>query len=132
MQTGSLVRALLLIASLVAVILAGPALSQDTDGDGLTDAEERALVRTLGFGPPVVMGGDNSNPEIVVAADVDYDGDLVGLSDGDEVNLHLTDPLDRDSDGDLFGDEHEVLSGTDPNDPFDFPNGPLPRQAVAP
>ena len=40
--------------------------------------------------------------------------------------MHLTDPLDRDSDGDLFGDEHEVLSGTDPNDPFDFPNGPPP------
>ncbi len=58
----------------------------DSDGDGLTDAEEAAL------------GTDPNNP--------DTDGD--GLSDGDEVLVHDTDPLDADTDGDGLSDGDEI------------------------
>lgn len=70
--------------------------SPDTDGDGLTDAEET----TLGTNP--------NNP--------DTDGD--GLNDGAEVNTHNTDPLDSDSDNDGVSDGAEVNThGTNPNNP---------------
>ncbi|SDE10911.1 Outer membrane protein OmpA [Myxococcus virescens] len=73
----------------------------DTDGDGLTDAEE------------VVLGTDPEN--------ADTDGD--GLPDGIEVNTAGTDPLDDDSDDDgiLDGNEDANHNGivdegeTDPN-----------------
>jgi len=65
----------------------------DTDGDGLTDAQEAKL-------------GTNPNK-------ADTDGDR--LSDGDEVNKYKTDPLKADTDGDGLSDGDEVLShGTDP------------------
>ena len=67
--------------------------SPDSDGDGLTDAEE------------ALLGTDPNNP--------DTDGD--SLSDGDEVNVHSTNPLLADSDGDGFDDGLEVGMGTDPN-----------------
>ncbi|NOJ79128.1 adventurous gliding motility protein AgmC [Myxococcus xanthus] len=76
-------------------------VAADTDGDGLTDAEE------------VVLGTDPENP--------DTDGD--GLPDGIEVNTAGTDPLDDDSDDDgiLDGNEDANHNGivddgeTDPN-----------------
>jgi predicted lipoprotein with Yx(FWY)xxD motif len=43
----------------------------------------------------------------------DTDGD--GLSDGDEVYLHETDPTNPDSDGDGFSDGWEIENNTDPN-----------------
>src|SRR5699024_1082062 len=65
----------------------------DTDGDGLTDAEEAKL------------GTDPNN--------ADTDGD--GLTDGEEVNEYGTDPLKADTDGDGLSDGEEVNSyGTDP------------------
>ncbi len=64
----------------------------DTDGDGLTDAEEQ----TLGTNP--------------IVADTDADG----LSDGDEVHLYITDPSNLDTDGDGYLDGVEVKSGYDP------------------
>lgn len=65
----------------------------DTDGDGLTDDEEREL------------GTDPNNP--------DTDGD--GLSDGDEVHVYHTDPLNKDTDGDGLTDYEEVFTHhTDP------------------
>lgn len=64
----------------------------DSDGDGLTDAEEKAL------------GTDPKNP--------DTDGD--GLSDGDEVHIWHTDPLKKDTDGDGFNDGDEIKNGYDP------------------
>jgi len=75
-----------------------PAVQQpvDTDGDGLTDAEEEEL------------GTDPMN--------ADTDGD--GLTDGDEVNNYETDPLNADTDGDGLNDGAEVNShGTDPLNP---------------
>ncbi|WP_240360320.1 adventurous gliding motility protein AgmC [Pyxidicoccus caerfyrddinensis] len=77
-------------------------VSVDTDGDGLTDAEE------------VTLGTDPNNP--------DTDGD--GLTDGLEVNVGDTDPLDDDSDDDGVMDgtedaDHDGIvdaNETDPNE----------------
>jgi len=67
------------------------AAAVDTDGDGISDADEAAL-------------GTDPN-----AADSDADG----LDDGAEVDLG-TDPLSADSDGDGYLDGWEVTEGTDP------------------
>ena len=67
----------------------------DTDGDGLPDAQEATL------------GTDPALP------DTDDDG----ISDGDEVNVHRTDPLNSDTDADNFYDGGELIRGTDPNNP---------------
>ena len=64
----------------------------DSDGDGLSNAEEKAF------------GADPNNP--------DTDGD--GLSDGDEVKIWHTDPLKKDTDGDGFNDGSEIKNGYDP------------------
>ena len=73
----------------------------DTDGDGLSDGDE---VNTVGTLP--------------TEADTDRDG----RSDGEEVNgLIVTNPLDADSDDDGVDDGTEVASGTNPNNPADFP-----------
>ncbi len=74
----------------------------DSDGDGLTDAQEDVDL------DQVVDAGE-SDP-----FDVDSDGD--GLEDGDEVNVHGTDPADADSDGDGYSDGQEISDGSDPND----------------
>ena len=57
--------------------------SDDTDGDGLSNADETGI-----------HGTDPENP--------DTDGD--GLADGDEVLVHGTQPTNPDSDGDGFSD----------------------------
>ncbi len=67
----------------------------DTDGDGLTDVREAEL------------GTDPNNP------DTDDDG----ISDGDEVYVHMTDPLNSDTDGDWLYDGGELIKNTDPNNP---------------
>jgi hypothetical protein len=64
----------------------------DTDKDGLTDEEEKALHTAL------------DNP--------DSDGD--GLSDYDEVKKWKTDPMRPDTDGDGFPDGEEVSNGYNP------------------
>ena len=69
----------------------------DSDGDGLTDAEEMDL------------GTDPNDP--------DSDGD--GLNDGYEIDIG-TDPNDPDSDDDGIPDGTEIDIGTDPNDPNDM------------
>ncbi len=67
----------------------------DSDGDGLTDAEELAL------------GTDPRNP--------DTDGD--GLMDGEEVKKYKTDPLNADTDYDHLKDGAEVYNyKTDPRE----------------
>ncbi len=71
----------------------------DTDGDGLTDGEEVKIYKT-----------DPLNP------DTDYDG----LKDGPEVYDYKTNPLDRDTDKGGVADGHEVIEDhTNPLDPSD-------------
>ena len=82
-------RSLLFLSGLVLTAC----FNKDSDGDGLTDAEEEE------FG---------TDPEVA-----DTDGD--GLSDGDEYALD-TDPNNEDSDGDGYLDGWEVEAGSDPSD----------------
>jgi hypothetical protein len=79
----------------------------DTDGDGLTDEEERQI---------------GTNVSVV-----DSDGD--GFSDADEVRAG-SDPLDpnstpgsRDTDGDGYSDAEEASADTNPLDPNSTPDG---------
>lgn len=74
-------------------ITGGGAGGPDSDGDGLSDEDERAL------------GTDPNN--------ADTDGD--GVPDGQEV-ADGTDPKNRDSDGDGVDDGAEKRAGTNPND----------------
>jgi len=69
-----------------------PTTPLDTDGDGLSDAEEKVL---------------STDP---LKADTDGDG----LFDREEVNIYKTDPLKADTDGDGFSDGTEVKSGYNP------------------
>jgi hypothetical protein len=64
----------------------------DSDGDGLRNIQEYHL---------------DTNPCVA-----DTDGD--GLSDGDEVKIYLTDPLNPDTDSDSSLDGVEVSGGADP------------------
>lgn len=82
----------------VAPLPADPAAT-DSDGDGLTDADE---------------AGINTDPTLP-----DTDGD--GLTDGEELNAFGTAPLAPDTDGDGVSDGEEASAGTDPNDAASFP-----------
>jgi len=72
-----------------------PEVDLDSDGDGLTDQEEKDL------------GTDPESP--------DTDNDE--LFDREEVMTFKTDPLDADTDGDGYSDGQEVKAGYDPNGP---------------
>nr|MDJ0852344.1 hypothetical protein [Myxococcota bacterium] len=85
-----------------------PGGGADSDGDGLSDAEEDLL------------GTDPLDP--------DSDGD--GLDDGAEWDVWGTDPLDDDSDGDGFTDGAEVAAGSDPLDPGSTPGVPVPSAST--
>src|SRR6056297_2764859 len=112
----------------ITVEAAPPAPVTDTDGDGLSDAEEA----TLGTDPADPDSDDDGlddgtevNTTGTDPLDADTDGD--GLGDGEEVNTTGTDPNNVDTDGDGVDDKTEVDSGTDPNDGSDFPTtGSLP------
>lgn len=79
---------------------AAPPDDTDSDGDGLSDAQEAEL------------GTDPANP------DTDEDG----LFDVAEVAAG-TDPTLYDTDGDGFGDNAEAVNGSNPTDPTSVPPG---------
>lgn len=83
-------------------------INRDSDGDGLTDAEE------------LILGTDPHNP------DTDYDG----LSDYDEVRVYVTNPLHPDTDGDQVADGFEVQLGRNPLIPDNPPPAPDPTGAI--
>lgn len=94
----------------------------DTDGDGLTDDEERGaglnpLASNIGLDFDKDGLDDIREVRIEGTDPVDADSDDDELNDGDEVNNTLTDPLDADSDNDALLDGAEVNSlGSDPLD----------------
>ncbi|MEZ4235856.1 MAG: hypothetical protein R3F59_06775 [Myxococcota bacterium] len=93
---------LLLVAALLAPTVASAGRGgRDTDGDGLSDNDERTL------------GTDRFDP--------DTDGD--GLLDGEEVNVTFTDPLDPDTDGDGIGDAADLDNDGDGADDADEVHG---------
>ena len=102
------------LRTLVPLLLAAGLLTGcDSDGDGLTNAEEEEL----GTNPDKAdTDGDGiKDPDEVDAGTdptlADTDGD--GIDDGDEAD-YGTDPLDADCDGDGWLDGDEVAAGTNP------------------
>ncbi|WP_343900840.1 hypothetical protein, partial [Nocardioides aquaticus] len=113
----------------------------DTDGDGLTNAEETTQTGTDprdtdsdddgttddaedpdGDGLTNLEEVDGSQNDAYDNAptdprDDDTDGD--GLTDGEEIDVELTDPNTADTDGGGVQDGAEVDNGTDPLDPDD-------------
>ncbi len=77
----------------------------DTDGDDLTDSEEKYVYYTNRF---------------------DSDTDNDGLNDGQEVHVYYTDPHDIDTDNDSMSDGWEVNNGLNPlsaSDKYADPDG---------
>lgn len=74
----------------------------DSDGDGLSDGQERNVTLT--------------SPALA-----DTDGDT--LTDGDEINQYHSDPTKLDTDSDRFSDGYEAKAGSKLNDATSTPNG---------
>lgn len=95
--------------------------STDSDGDGLGDYAE---IHTYGSNPasPDSDGdGVRDNDELTGGTGImnpDSDGD--GLNDGSEI-ARAANPLNPDTDGDGFLDGYEVQTGKSPTDPLDKP-----------
>ncbi len=96
----------------------------DTDGDGLSDADE---VQTHGTDPTKAdSDGDGlTDAEEIQSYGTDPlsgDSDKDGISDFAEVmgtTGYVTDPLNADTDGDGMDDGDEIANGYDPTDPSD-------------
>ena len=89
----------------------------DSDGDGLSDAEEDAL----GTNP---NDDDSDDDGLLDGAEVndygtnplDDDSDSDNLTDSEEINTYGTNPLSADSDSDTLNDDVELFThNTDPN-----------------
>jgi len=91
----------------------------DTDGDGLLDGEEANALHTDPLKADTdgdgLLDGEEANALHTDPLKPDTDGD--GLSDYEEIFTHSTDPRSEDTDSDGLSDKEEVDSGkTDPND----------------
>jgi eukaryotic-like serine/threonine-protein kinase len=92
-----------------------PQAGQDSDGDGLTDAQERAI-GTDPFNPDTDGDGLNDGDEVFRYGTNprDRDTDKDGLTDGEEVMIYRTDPLKWDTSGDGISDGMAVALGLNP------------------
>jgi hypothetical protein len=94
--------------------VASDPLNPDTDGDGLTDGEER-VIGSDPTKPDTDGDGLTDKEERDLGTDpflVDTDGD--GLTDFEEVRIYRTDPTKADTDGDGLDDGEEITRGTNP------------------
>lgn len=102
----------------------------DSDGDSLTDYEER-LLGTNPYYPETLPGIPDAWIAIHFVSLGDFepqaDDDLDGLSNFEEF-LHNTDPKVADTDGDGTSDFDEVNQGSDPTDASD--NGEVPSDPL--
>lgn len=83
----------------------------DSDNDNLPDDWEMKFFASLVQGPnddPDNDGLNNATELSLGAFPNDSDSDKDGLSDGDEVNTHHSDPSKTDTDGDFLPDGREV------------------------
>jgi len=99
----------------------------DSDNDGLSDDEERAI----GTDPndpdsddDGLKDGEEVNQYDTDPLDADTDND--GLNDGDEIKVYLTNPRNQDTDNDTYRDGEEIDYGSDPLDETDFPVNTVP------
>ncbi|MBN1330670.1 MAG: hypothetical protein JXA54_14445 [Candidatus Heimdallarchaeota archaeon] len=109
-------------------------IKTDTDSDGKSDKSEYLYWKSRGKSDATAYSyckiadvdndGLKDGVEINWGLDpLDNDMDNDGLLDGLEVNTYDTDPEDPDSDDDGYTDLYEIINGTDPNDPTDYPGG---------
>lgn len=96
---------------------------QDSDEDGLSDAEE-IRIGTDPMNPDTDGDGLDDHTEAYIVysdpltADADGDADEDGITNIDEVGVWGTDPASSDSDSDGISDIEEIqTTGTDPNNP---------------
>lgn len=102
-------------------------INTDTDADGILDGDEVASGSDPldGDNVPVATTPDDADgdgfldaQELELGTDpADPDTDDDGLTDGDEIFIFATGPLNPDNDGDGVLDGDEINNGTDPNDP---------------
>jgi len=100
------------------IVLGTNPLMDDTDNDGLKDGEEVKIYLTDGTNPDTDNDGLLDGDEIYLydtnVTNPDSDND--GLTDGDEINIYDTNASNLDSDGDCLLDTFEVLDyHTNPN-----------------
>lgn len=95
---------------------------RDSDGDGLTDADELHKYGTDPYNPDTDGDTLTDGEEVLtyrtnpLEKDTDYDG----LTDAEEVLRYKTNPLVRDTDAGGVADGHEVIEdGTNPLNPAD-------------
>lgn len=97
------------------IIALTPQAGQDSDGDGLTDAQELAI-GTDPFNPDTDGDGLTDGDEVFIYGTNprDRDTDKDGLTDGEEVLIYRTDPLKWDTSGDGISDGMAVAMGLNP------------------
>jgi hypothetical protein len=97
----------------------------DTDGDEITDKEERENglnpLNTSDSSKDTDGDGLTNKEEVQIGTNVNrYDTDGDGINDQDESEVTNTNPLLADTDGDGVNDGQERILGTDPNDQTDL------------
>ena len=93
-------------------------LSNDSDSDGLSDLYEinnQLAININDADEDADSDGLVNIDEMTQQTNPNHiDSDLDGLTDGDEVHIHLTQPLNRDTDTDKMPDGWEISYGFDP------------------
>jgi hypothetical protein len=87
----------------------------DTDGDGLSDEEEKILGTDSNVKDTDGDGlSDYDEIKVYNTDPKNIDNDVDGLSDYEEVKIYKSDPLKADTDSDGYDDGAEVKGGYDP------------------